>query len=241
MQVDRFFIANQYKMLRHVSDAEELKALYSKRSKDWPVAWDTETTGLVRGVPNVLYDPDAKTVISEQLVPAVFGLSMAFVVDSEYVTDGWNGLCLVWSRIGTDLFDTMKKLVADKQEKVWHNFKYDSWVCQESGIHVGGVQNCTVIQARSFWNRRRSVGLKKLTEFLCPGLSQWDSEIDAEMKRLKAKWTRAYNNGEYEWYEGVPYCNYSFVPEELMSQYASLDSFMCLMLWLRLQSECAFR
>lgn len=97
-------------------------------------------------------------------------------------------------------------------------------------------------QARILWDRLRKVGLKKLTEFICPGLSQWDDPIKKELTRLKNKYTRLINAGELDWpHDDVDYANYSHISEEIMGKYASSDAFMTLMLWLRLQGEAKWR
>ncbi len=242
MRIDRFFIKQQYEQAVHIGSVRQLRQVYGQRDVAWPVCWDTETTGLSYGVPNVLYDPEAEEVISEQLYPVVFGVSMAIVQAAEFVTDGGSGLHLMWARRGTKLFDAAVKLLADDQAKLWHNAKYDLKVCEANGIKVGGVQECSMVRSRMFWNRRRSVGLKKLTEFLCPELSNWDAPLHKELTRLKGFWTRKITKGEVTWpYEKVDYSNYSFVPEPMMAAYASLDSFVTLMLWCRLQQEAVWR
>jgi len=242
MQVDRFFIQEQYDLCQTVRSVGELQRVYRQRDVTWPVCWDTETTGLVHGEPSVLYDPTEGCEISRQLHPVVFGVSAAIVTKSEYVKDGTNGMWLVWARRGTRLFDTAAQLLADDADKLWHNAKYDLRVCEVSGIRVGGRQDCSMVMSRMFWNRRRSVGLKKLTEFLCPGLSQWDSVIGKELTKLKRANTKLIKEGVIDWpYAKVDYTNYSFVPEVLMGRYASLDVFMTLMLWMRLQGEAQWR
>ena len=242
MKLDRFFIKQQYEEATHIKTVGELRKVYRQRDRSLPVTWDTETTSLHYGVPNVLYDPTAECAISEQLYPVVFGVSMAVVVKPEFVTDGGTGLYLMWCRKGTKLFDAAVRLLADDATKLWYNSKYDSRVCEANGIKIGGRQEDAMVMARLFWNRRRAVGLKKVTEFLVPELSCWSAPIDKELTRLKNKYTRMINKGELEWpYEKVDYANYSHIAESIMSEYASLDAFMTLMVFLRLQGECVWR
>jgi hypothetical protein len=241
VRVDRHFIKQQYDLCRDIRTVAELRRVYNWRDRAWPICYDTETTALDFGVPNVLFDPVTETVVSEQLYPVVFGISLAIVVQSKYVTDGTNGMYLCWARKPSDMFDAACEVLEKDQSKLCHNVKFDSRVTEANDIKVGGQQNCSMVMSRMYWNRRRSVGLKKMTEFLCPVLSQWQAPVDRGLARLKSKYTRLYNKGELEWYDGVDYANFSFIAESIMSTYASVDAFMTMMLWMRLQGEADWR
>jgi len=247
MKIDRVWIEQQYERAYRVDSAEEFIRLYRSRAEGWPVVFDTETTGLTRGVPNVLFDPVAECEISQQLYPVVFGISIAFVVEGgafekfPKVLDRqpeWNGFVLLWGRRGSEEFEAARCVLADDCDLVAHNAKFDSAVCEMNDIDLGGRLHCTVVQSRVWWNRFRSVGLKSATEFLCPKLSQWDDPLKRELKRLKSAWTRRINAGEVDWpYRKVDYANYSFIDSEMMAKYATLDVFMTMCLFLRLQGE----
>lgn len=249
--IDRFFIQSQYNTAYHVQTADGLQRLFDARAEEWPVVFDTETTGLENGVPNVLYDPTAEREVSRQLYPVVFGISLAIVVQADRIesfrkvckmTPGWCGLALAWCRLGTDMFDMAVRVLTSQCDKAAHNLKYDLWVCEANDIVVNGRHDDTLCMSRLFWNRRRSHGLKKLTEFLAPALSQYDDVLKKELTRLKGHWTRVIKAGDVDWpYQKVPYANYSHIPEEMMCRYASLDAFVTLFLWMRLQSECIWR
>ncbi len=237
------FIKTAWDQCHHVVDVNELQTLYSQRDVNYPTAWDTETTGLHYGVPNVYME--AGDIVSEQDYPVVFGISMAWIVASEYVSEG-NGVCVAWGRRPDRLFEAMVTLLADDSEKCWHNSKYDTRVCEANGIDVGGTQHCTYVKSRINWDRRRSHGLKQLTEFLAPQLSCWDDPVKAELKRLRAKWTRwrkcqtEYENDWVNWPSKVDFANFSFVDDVMMAEYAGVDSFMCLMLWLVLAERAVW-
>lgn len=241
--INASFIKTAWDECVHVVDASVLKRLYRQRDDTYPVAYDTETTGLRHDEPNVYME--AGDIVSEQSYPVVFGISMAWIVESEHVDEG-NGLVVAWGRRPDNVFETMCELLADDSEKVWHNQKYDSRVCEANGIDVGGVQHCTYVMSRIHWDRRRSHGLKQLTEFVCPQLSQWDEPVKRELLRLKSKWTKwrkvqdEYVNDWTQWPDGVDFANYSFVDEQMMAEYAGIDSFMCLMLWLVLQERATW-
>lgn len=175
------------------------------------MSFDTETTGVIWGVPSWLHT-EQKDIECKN--PAVFGISLALEIDSEIV--------LVWTRGGNNRLDfAVNNLLKQKSVKVAHNARYDIRILGEENI--APEVECTYTMSRIYWDRRQKHSLKALTEFLCPELSQWDEPVKKEMTKLKNKYTRA----------GYPkdYVNYSFVPDELMSEYSMIDSFMCLMLY----------
>lgn len=243
MHIDSQFIEDQYRHSHKVITVRELTKLWKLRNDSWPVACDCETTGPdiknhnMFGTPNVYMEEGA--VVSEQLWPVVFGISLAWLVSTEAVEQlvmedsmeaDANGLVMVWARKPSALFQAARRLLGTDAAKVWHNAKFDLKVCEANGITVGGRQHCTLTKSRIYWDRWRTHGLKEIVKRLCPGLSYWDDDNDAELSRLKNKYTRLINAGELEWYDKVAYANYSFVPEEIMGRYAAGDAFHCFML-----------
>ena len=242
------FIEEQYRQAYRVTDVKSLNRLYRLRDESYPVAWDTETSSLHMGTPNVLMENGV--VVSEQLYPVVFGISIAFIIASKHmemlVTDGvmdenCTGLCMLWTRRSSSLFRTVCRVLKDQQDKVWHNAKFDLKVCELNGIEVGGRQDCTLTMSRILNDRRRSHGLKKIVEYLCPQLSQWNDPVERELTRLKNKYTRMITKKELEWYPNIDFANYSFVDEEIMAEYAADDSFHCLMAWLVMSGKATWR
>lgn len=234
MRIDRHFIEQQWELAKRIESVKQLGEVYAERDRNWPVSFDTETTALDFGVPNVLFDPARQVEISRQLYPVVFGISLAVVTD-----DGKCWLC--WGRRGSEMFDLLCDVLASESEKLWHNAKYDLGVCQANGIEIGGKQNCSLVMSRLYWNRLQKCGLKEVTKMLCPKLAFWDSPIAAELERLKRYWNKQIKLGEVDWHSDCDYRNYSFVADELMGRYAVLDVFMPLMIYLRLSGEANWR
>ncbi len=108
--INAAFIKTAWDECVHVTDVGELQRLYRQRDVRYPVAWDTETTGLHYGVPNVYME--AGDIVTYQDYPVVFGISMAWIVASEYVSEG-NGLVVAWGRRPSRLFEVMEALLAE--------------------------------------------------------------------------------------------------------------------------------
>ncbi len=181
------------------------------------LAYDTETTGVTFGMPSILH---GKTDITVQNI-CVFGISLCIPVKDSFV--------LVWARLGTDLFEECKKLVAIKGEKVAHRAQYDLRVSKLNDIDVKPVMNCTLTQARIVWNRRMTFDLKKLAPLVIPEFAGYDDDLKAVLRNIRSSYTRG----------GHPknYCNYSFIPDEVIREYSIKDAFATWMLNLQLRPE----
>jgi DNA polymerase I-like protein with 3'-5' exonuclease and polymerase domains len=81
--------------------------------------------------------------------------------------------------------------------------------------------------SRIYWDRRKSHALDALTEFLCPQLCEWKEDTKKELTRIKTRYSRL----GYE----KDYANFSFLPEELISSRGMIDTFMTLVIHLRLK------
>jgi DNA polymerase I-like protein with 3'-5' exonuclease and polymerase domains len=193
------------------------------RKKMYVVAADTETTGLLFHRPSVLFDDGHRIVDS----PFPFGLTLAFPYKDHLV--------LVWGRYGTDLYKACQEIFASECIKVWHNSKYDLRVCKTNGIEVNGVQLCTLTMSRIYWDRRKSHSLQALSEFVCPGISDWEDELKKELTKLRRYWSKKKDEWNIDW-TGNPedYVNYSFLPDEMIGEYSQTDVFMVWQLFQKL-------
>jgi DNA polymerase I-like protein with 3'-5' exonuclease and polymerase domains len=172
------------------------------------LSFDTETTGLQFGLPYpLLLTP--KTVIQVPDV-TVFGISLAIKMKDEFA--------LVWGRLGTELYDECCKLLSIRGHKVAFNLRYDLKALECSGTRVAPTSQCSLTKARIYWNRRKKIALQKLAEIICPEISDWEEGLKPILRNLRNSYTRA----------GYPkgYVNYSFVPDDVMSEYAMIDSFV---------------
>jgi len=186
-----------------------------RRKKDI-VAADTETTGLLFHHPSVLHDDHDRIVDN----PFPFGLTLVFPHRGQLV--------LVWGRYGTDLYKACQDVFASDCMKVWHNSKYDLRVCKTNGgIEVNGVQLCTLTMSRIYWDRRKSHSLQALSEFICPGISDWEVDLKKELAKLRRQWSKRKDDWNPAW-TGDPkeYVNYSFLPNEMIGGYSMTDGFV---------------
>lgn len=175
------------------------------------LAFDTEATSVTFGVPSVLHTEDKDVLCKDA---KVFGISLCIPYKDRLV--------LVWGRLGTHLFNVCKRLLAVSGPKVAHNSRYDVRVCRASHIRVADIIHCTLTMSRIHWNRRIKHGLKDLTGVVCSELYDYDAPLKAVIKNIRAAHTRA----------GHPpgYCNYSFIPNDIISEYSKIDAFICWML-----------
>lgn len=180
------------------------------------LAFDTETTGVIFGVPSFLHLGYTDIEVPG---PLAFGLSLAVPYKDE--------IALFWGRLGTPLFSELAHFLGTVGYKAAHNAKYDLRICRDQGIYVAPRVDCTLTMSRIYWDRRMGHSLQKLSEFFCPELSDWEEPIKAEMKKLRNRYTRA----------GYPknYVNYSFLPDERIGTYSMVDSFIAFMLNQRLR------
>jgi len=193
------------------------------RRKKEVVAADTETTSLLFHRPSVLHDDHDRIVDN----PFPFGLTLAFPHRDR--------LILVWGRYGSDLYKACQDVLANECMKVWHNSKYDLRVCKTNGIEVNGTQLCTLTMSRIYWDRRKSHSLQALSEFICPGISDWEVDLKKELTRLRRKWSKKKDKWNPAW-NGDPkeYVNYSFLPDKMIGEYSQTDTFMVWQLFQKL-------
>ena len=215
-------ILQQYKQAKRIWKYNKESKLLLRKKKDI-VAADTETTGLLFHRPSVLHDDHDRIVDN----PFPFGLTLVFLHRGQLV--------LVWGRYGTDLYKACIDVFASDCMKVWHNSKYDLRVCKTNGIEVNGVQLCTLTMSRIYWDRRRSHSLQALSEFTCPGLSDWEVGLKKELTKLKRQWSKKKDEWNPAWV-GDPkeYVNYSFLPDEMIGSYSQTDGFMVWQLFQKL-------
>lgn len=180
-----------------------------------PFAYDTETTGLDFGVPSYLYvDENTQIKVNN---PTAFGIPLCL----EYR----DKLQLFWGRIGTDLFDAIVQFIQNPLRKVAHNARYDIRILRGQGIPIQGPFDCTLTMSRIINDNRMKHSLQSLVETLCPEMSDWEDEVKAVLKTIRARYTR----------RGFPpgYANYSFIPEEIIRKYGCIDVFMTYILYLK--------
>ena len=193
------------------------------RRKKEIVCCDTETTGLLFHTPSILHDDHDRIVDS----PFPFGLTLAFPHKDR--------LILVWGRYGSDLYKACQDVFASECMKVWHNSKYDLRICKTNGIEVNGTQLCTLTMSRIYWDRRRSHSLQSLSEFTCPGISDWEVGLKKELTKLRRQWSKRKDEWNPAW-TGDPkeYVNYSFLPDKMIGEYSQTDVFMVWQLFQKL-------
>ena len=203
---------NTQKITKVCAEQKHAFNYWKSRNKKEPLAFDTETTGISFGVPSMLRYKRSEILVRDI---TVFGISLAIPTQDT--------LFLFWARLGTELFEEAKELLNTPGRKIAHNARYDLRVCQTSDINVAGPIDCTLTQARIYWDRRQRFGLHPLCEMICPELSDWEDEVKASSRRIKARYTRA----------GYPkdYTNYSFIPNKIMGPYAMTDAFLCLIVY----------
>lgn len=174
------------------------------------MAFDTETTGLQFHTPSNLMHNGTVIVVND---PFPFGISLCIPYKDE--------LALFWARMGTHLYDAVLELLQEKGQKCAHNSRYDIRVLHEAGTDVAPDIGCTLTMSRIGWDRREKHNLQSLSEFICPELSDWEVELKAVMRNIRASYTRKkYPKG---------YSNYSFIPDKVIRNYSMVDSFMCWM------------
>ena len=207
-------ILEQHQKAERIWKYDKHSRLLLRKKKDI-VAADTETTGLLFHRPSVLFDDKHRIVDN----PFPFGLTLAFPVK--------NHLVLVWGRYGTDLYKACMEVFASECMKVWHNSKYDLRVCKTNGIEVSGTQLCTLTMSRIYWDRRKSHKLQALSEFICPGISDWEDELKKELTKLRRYWSKRKDEWNVQW-TGDPkeYVNYSALPDKMIGGYSQTDVFM---------------
>jgi len=204
----------QYKQAKRIWKYDKESRLLLRRKKD-VVAWDTETTGLLFHRPSILFDDNHRVVQN----PFPFGISLCFPHK--------NNLVLVWGRWGTDLYKACLELLAKNSMKVAHNSKYDLRVCKTNGIEVNGTQLCTLTMSRIYWDRRKSHSLQALSEFICPGISDWEVDLKKELTKLRRQWSKRKDEWNPAWTDDPKeYVNYSFLPNEMIGNYSQTDVFV---------------
>lgn len=185
---------------------------YWRHHHDDPVyecmGFDTETTGLAFNVPSNLMHKKTVIVVNN---PFPFGISLCIPYKDE--------LALFWARMGTRLYDDALELLQEEGHKCAHNARYDIRVLHCAGTDVAPEIGCTLTMSRIGWDRRNHHSLQRLSEFICPELSDWEVELKAVMKNIRSSYTR----------RGYPkgYSNYSFIPDKIIRRYAMIDGFMC--------------
>jgi len=212
----------QYKQAKRIWSYDKESRLLLKKKKEI-VAADTETTGLLFHHPSILHDDNDRIVDN----PFPFGLTLAFLHRDR--------LILVWGRYGTDLYKACQDVLANECMKAWHNSKYDLRVCKTNGIEVNGTQLCTLTMSRIYWDRRKSHSLQALSEFICPGISDWEEDLKKELTKLRRQWSKKKDEWNPMW-TGDPkeYVNYSFLPDEMIGGYSQTDVFMVWQLFQKL-------
>ena len=204
----------QHKQAKRIWKYNKNSRLLLRRKKEI-VCCDTETTGLLFHTPSVLHDDHDRIVDN----PFPFGLTLAFPHKDRLV--------LVWGRYGTDLYKACQDVFASECMKVWHNAKYDLRVCKTNDIEVNGTQLCTLTMSRIYWDRRKSHGLQQLSEFICPGISDWEIDLKKELTKLRRQWSKKKDEWNPAWI-GNPkeYVNYSFLPDKMIGGYSMTDVFV---------------
>ena len=220
-------ILEQHQKAKRIWKYDKDSRLLLRRKKEI-VCCDTETTGLLFHTPSILHD-DYDRIVEN---PFPFGLSLAFPYRGRLV--------LVWGRYGTDLYKACMDVFASDCMKVWHNSKYDLRVCKTNGIEVNGTQLCTLTMSRIYWDRRRSHSLQALSEFICPGLSDWEVDLKKELTKLKRQWSKRKDEWNLAWTgPDKEYVNYSFLPDKMIGGYSQTDVFMVWQLFQKLSPYMA--
>jgi len=212
----------QHKQAKRIWKYDKQSRLLLRKKKEI-VAADTETTSLLFHTPSVLHDDNDRIVDN----PFPFGLTLAFPHRDR--------LILVWGRYGTDLYKACMDVFASDCMKAWHNSKYDLRVCKTNGIEVNGVQLCTLTMSRIYWDRRKSHSLQALSEFICPGISDWEEGLKKELTKLRRQWSKKKDEWNPAW-TGDPkeYVNYSFLPDRMIGEYSQTDVFVVWQLFKKL-------
>lgn len=204
----------------------ECSAIQQKVFKAWQglnsdkpehaLAFDTETTGLTINMPTRL---KYKHSVIECANIFVFGISMCIPYKDK--------LALVWAYWDNPLYDECINLLKSKGPKVAHNIQYDEKVFKLMGIDIIGPKHCTKTQARIHWNERMNVDLKTLAPHVHADFDDYEAPLKAVLRNIKSAYTRA----------GYPkdYCNYSFIPNDIITEYAMKDAYLCWMLHQMLQ------
>ena len=202
-----------------------------RRKKNKPcIAMDTETTGLYFGLPTyhcISIPVDNSERKAYEYIATlihdvkVFGISAAIE---------FNGVVnLYWGRFGSPLYTLLVKLMGTEGPKCFHNARYDLKACKASDIYLAEKIHCTYTMSRIYWDRRKAHKLEKLAEFVCPELCCWEHELGDTYKALR----RMFKKEGYD----DNYVNYSFIDDEVISKYAMIDAFLCLMLWQQMNGE----
>lgn len=217
----------QHQKAKRIWKYDKDSRLILRKKKDI-LCWDTETSGLLFHTPSILFDDNHRVVQN----PFPFGISLCFPHK--------NRLVLVWGRWGTDLYKACLELLAKDSMKIAHNAKYDLRVCKTNNIEVSGVQLCILTMSRIYWDRRKSHSLQALSEFICPGISDWDVDLKKELTKLRRQWSKKKDEWNPAW-TGNPkeYVNYSFLPNEMIGGYSQTDVFMVWQLFQKLSPYMA--
>ncbi len=213
-------IINLYKHSKVIKTCKELNAVYRNRDTRFPISFDTETTSVTFNTKSYLYqgicgrtDP----VYKEINYPFAFGISMAIMSEGK--------IYLLWARhTQKALYKAACSILRKKCHKTAHNARYDIRVLKGHDVVVAPEVDCTYTQSRIYYDRRLKHSLKSLAEIICPELSGWNEPIKAELRKLRSNYTRKKFPKDY--------VNYSFIKDELMSEYSMLDSFWGLVLWI---------
>lgn len=143
-----------------------------------------------------------------------FGVSLAFNVWDDYYT--------AWARKDTQLYGWLKSMLRQADNLVAHNARFDIRMMSHEGLDLSH-SDCTYTMSRIYYDRRMKHGLKDIAEFLCPELSQWEDSITKAFNAARRLARKEGRDPELVTYEDIP--------DEIMSPYAQLDSFLCLMLY----------
>jgi len=181
------------------------------------MAFDTETTGVTLGIPSWFHIGENTDIRVNY--PTVVGISLGIPYKDR--------IALLWGRYDTSLYKEMTQLLEEKGQKVGHSAKYDVRTLFTNGVKVAPTVNCTLTQARIYWDRMRKFALDELCEVICPQLSGWKDDLVPIFKKIKTSYTKA----------GYPknYVNYSFIPDGILGKYSMKDVFVTLMLNIRLR------
>lgn len=204
-------------------DQRRIFKYWAEQQYDSPLkimAWDTETNGLSFGLPYPLYISDDNIIETKDIFP--FGISLCIPYK-----DTW---ALVWARHTNEkLYAEVKNLLAIKCPKVGHKIRYDLRVCAVNSIPVADDNHCTLTMARIHWNRRREFDLKQLAKIVAPDMHGYEDEMKGVHRNIKSAYTRA----------GYPkgFANYSFIPDDLMKEYAKKDVFITWLLYYCLRPD----
>lgn len=215
-------ILQLYKQAKIINSVKELRSVVKNRDVRFPLSFDTETTSATFNNFSYLYCKNIpNNVCLPYNYPYIIGISMAVMVERK--------IHLLWARRPSSLFNAACKVLSKKSSKTAHNARYDIRAMNENGFDVAPEVECTYTMARIYWDRRQKHSLKALAEILCAELSGWEEPIKTELRKLRTAYTR----------KGFPkdYVNYSFIPDEIMAKYSSLDSFWAMILWIYLEEK----